>query len=340
MRTRFVFAFILMTFFTINKSTAQAGDYTDYDTQMRQLALDVAKQVKVKQKLNIAVWYFKNSFRDSTALGDYMAQEFAVYFTNISDGFDVMDRDAIDQVLEEHRLNDQGFIDPKTAKELGMYIQADAVVTGTVDVANSHSLKIRIKLIDVQTGKTLAAIPRNISKDENIKYILHETGINETKNIDKKKKRLNRGERYGNPEYVDSNCERQNIGDYCFENDTDKNFKITLYMDSKTNNGYGFYRSTKKLSLVSGSSGCFTDVPVQSYKYEMKEFLSEGYLTTSGALFTGQLKVERCKSIIYNISTISPTGMNHIQTTPNNKQSKKIQVKDVLDVIEPILKKD
>ncbi len=336
MKTTLKLILILITFFTLAKSSAQTNNTSNYDSQMRQLALDVAKQVKIKKKLNIAVWYFKNSFRDSTALGDYMAQEFAVYFTNINDGFDVMDRDAIEQVLEEHRLNEQGFVDPRTAKELGMYIQADAVVTGTVDVANSHSLKVRIKLIDIQTGKTLAAIPRNILKDENIKHILHETGINETKNIDKKKARLNRGERYGNPQYVDANCEKLNIGDYCFENDTDKNFNITLDLGS-TSPLYN-PKMYKKLSLVSGQSACFTDIPVKSYKYDMKEFLTEGYMTIRGAQFSGQLKVERCKSIIYNISTLNLRN-NNWQTTPNNKQSKKINIKGIIDVVEPIIKK-
>ena len=319
MKTIFKIILITAISFSITNSFSQETYATDYDSQMRQLALDVAKQVKDEKKLNIAVWYFKNSFRKKTALGDYIAQEFGVYFTNISDGFDVMDRDAIDQVLEEHRLNEQGFIDPRTAKELGMYIQADAVITGTVDVANSHSLKIRIKLIDVQTGKTLAAIPRNIPKDENIKYILHETGINKTKNIDKDKRRLNRGERYGNSEYVDANCEKLNIGDYCFENDTDKNFNITLDL-GKSSPLYN-PKNYKKISLASGQSACFTDIPVKSYKYKMKEFLIGKYMTTRGDQFSGQLKVERCKSIIYNISVLSARN-NNGQITSRNKKTK------------------
>jgi TolB-like protein len=331
MRTAITLLLISVSFSIFTKINAQTDNPKDYDSQMRQLALDVAEQVKIKKKLNIAVWYFKNSFRDSTALGDYMAQEFAVYFTNISEGFDVMDRDAIDQVLEEHRLKEQGFIDPRTAKELGMYIQADAVVTGTVDVANSHSLKVRIKLIDIQTGKTLAAIPRNILKDENIKYILHETGINETKNIDEDKKRLNRGERYGNPEYVDANCEELNIGDYCFENDTDKNFKITLDLGN-TSPLYN-PKMYKKLSLVAGQSACFTDIPIKTYSYSLSEFSKEGYMTISGTNLTGSLKIERCKSIVYSIS-------NHFNDSKSKKDTNSTSIKNIKDAIKPALKKN
>ena len=307
MKTQIHLLILWIFFLTIPKGYSQ-----DYDSQMRQLAEDVAKQVKAKKKLNIAVWYFKNSFRQTTVLGDYIGQEFSVYFTNISDGFEVMDRDAIEQVMKEHKMENNGMIDPRTVKELGMYIQADAIITGTVDVANSHSLKLRIKLIDIQTGRTLAAIPRNILKDENIKYILHETGINETKNIDEDKRRLNHGERYGNPEYVDANCERRNIGDYCVENDTDKDYNVILY-----NKSYRTTSFSKRLSLSSGQSACFTDIPVNSYEYKLERTYGDKFATSSAGNLNGTLKVERCKSIIYNISATR----NKNYRNSNNKKT-------------------
>jgi len=312
MKTQIHLLILWIFFLTIPKGYSQ-----DYDSQMRQLAEDVAKQVKAKKKLNIAVWYFKNSFRQTTVLGDYIGQEFSVYFTNISDGFEVMDRDAIEQVMKEHKMENNGMIDPRTVKELGMYIQADAIITGTVDVANSHSLKLRIKLIDIQTGRTLAAIPRNILKDENIKYILHETGINETKNIDEDKRRLNHGERYGNPEYVDANCERRNIGDYCFENDTNKDYKVILYIKHKSNDSFGTIKSSKALSITSGQSGCFTDIPVNSYQYMLQRTYGDKYPTSNAGNLNGNLKVERCKSIIYNISATR----NKNYRNSNNKKT-------------------
>ncbi len=290
----------LFTLLSFNINFSQSEYLTEYDKQMNQLASDVAAQAINKEKLNIAVWYFKDSFRKKTALGDYIAQEFAVYFTNISSGFEVMDRDAIDQILKEHRLNSEGFINPRTAKELGMYIQADAVVTGTVDVANSHSLKVRLKLIDIQTGKILAAIPRNILKDENIKYILHESDINKTINIDENKKRLTRGERYGNPQYVDSKCEKLKIGDYCFENDTNKNYRITLTKSQINNQGK---KPLKTLTIRAGGSVCLTDMNVKTYNFEMEEYFEGKWPTMTVPKNYGNFKVETCRSIIYTISS-------------------------------------
>jgi TolB-like protein len=278
---------------------AQSNYVSDYDAQMKKLALDVANQVRNKQKLNIAVWYFKDSFRNKTALGDYLAQEFSIYFTNISAGFEVMDRDAIEQVIDEHRLNDEGFIDPRTAKELGMYIQADAVVTGTVDIANSHSLKVRIKLIDIQTGKTLAAIPRNIPKDETMKYVLHETGINETKNIDEDKTRINRNERYSDPYYVDGDCEKYDTGDYCFENDTYKNYRVKLFLKGVDPRHNGL---SEIMTIRSGQSACFTDLESKTYTFEIEQYYEGKWPTMRVPKYQSSLKVERCKSIVNKIS--------------------------------------
>ena len=104
-----LFTFSLMTL--CFSFSVQAQDVYNYDTEMRKLAVDVANQVRSKKKLNIAVWYFKDSFRKKTVLGDYIGQEFSIYFTNVSEGFDVMDRDAVEQVLLEHNL---GKVPPAT----------------------------------------------------------------------------------------------------------------------------------------------------------------------------------------------------------------------------------
>lgn len=289
--------FLIINIFLLISNTLEAQ--TTYDSEMKLLAKDVSTLVKQNNKLNVAVWYFKDSFRKKTKLGRYIAQEFSVYFTNVKNGFDVMDRDEVEQVLEEHRMKENGFIDPRTAKEMGMYIHADAVITGTIDVS-FRSLKIRVKLINTQTGRIIKAVMRNVPKDENIKYILHETGINTVKNIDKGRTRLKRGERYGNPQYVDQECEKKNIGDYCFENDTNKYYKINL--KTKHNNTYREKNAIKTLSVGPGQSACFFDIPAKSYEYHIIQTLPSGLATLHAPESYGFIKIERCKSIIYMMS--------------------------------------
>ena len=289
--------FFKITIFLLIGNTLEAQK--TYDSEMKLLAQDVSTLVKQNNKLNVAVWYFKDSFRKKTKLGRYIAQEFSVYFANVKNGFDVMDRDEVEQVLEEHRMKEKGFIDPRTAKEMGMFIHADAVITGTIDVS-FRSLKIRVKLINTQTGRIIKAVMRNVPKDENIKYILHETGINNVKNIDKDRTRLKRGERYGNPQYVDQECEKRNIGDYCFENDTNKYYKINL--KTKDNSNYRDKSAIKTLSIGPGQSACFTDIPAKSYEYHFIQTLPSGLSTLHAPEGYGSLKIERCKSIIYKMS--------------------------------------
>lgn len=321
----------IILLFSIQSNYSQGN--TTYDSEMKRLAKDVSGIVKENKKINVAVWYFKNSFRKKEELGHYIAQEFSVYFSDVKDGFDVISRDELDQILDEHKLNSQGFIDPKTAKEINMIIHADAIITGTIDLS-FRSLRLRVKLIDTQTGKIIKAVMRNIPKDENIKYILHETGVNEVKNIDKNRRRLNNGERYGTPEYVNANCETLNIGDYCFENDTDINYKITIQSNNNYRNSI-----TKKISVLAGQSMCFTDLSDGVYSYSLKKFYPGKYTTMNTSLIEGLFKVESCKSIIYRISKIKTTNINRISNTPSQKTDKKgISFGDIIKATEPFLK--
>ncbi len=278
---------------------SQSQDETIYDREMLQLATKVANRVKENTKLNVAVWFFHDTKGKRTDLGDYVGRDFSVHFTNVSKGFQVFDRDQMEQLASEEAWQTEGFINPATAKKINMKTAADAIVTGTVDYT-LRTLRFRLKIIDTESGKQLAAVIGNVRPDEALKYILDDYFKDNTKHVDKNKRRLKRGERYGSPEYVDANCEALNIGDYCFENNTSKNYKVTLYI--KSNPDSPLTQAFRVLDIVPGQSACFTDLKVNTYNYEMVEYEKNKYRTLSGSNKFGQLKTERCKSIVYTIS--------------------------------------
>ncbi len=279
----------LITFmFQFNITYAQEN--VDYDKAMISLANDVVKKVKDRNKLKVAVWYFHSTFGKRTSLGDYVGRDFSIHFTNASSGLSIIDRDHLEQMLKEHELNSEGYINPVTAKKLGMLIGADVIVTGTVDVG-LHHLRIRIKIINSETGLQIAAALKNIPIDESIRYILDGTGINKSKNIDRNKKPINKSEKYNNPESTDTNCERLKVGDYCFSNTTNNTYEIRIFGQQRGH----FYGYMETITVGSHHDGCFLNLPSGKYSYIMvknREYLRE---------IRGNFNVKKCKSLTYSI---------------------------------------
>ena len=70
--------------------------------------------------------------------------------------FKVIERSAMDKIVAEQKVQASGFVDDKTAVQLGKNAGADALVIGSISVRGS-SIKISVRLVDVETGETLTA---------------------------------------------------------------------------------------------------------------------------------------------------------------------------------------
>ena len=108
---------------------------------------------------------------ETTALGNYITEDFSVYLTNSGENFQVIDRNHLDVLLKEHQLNAEGYIDGETAKELGKITAVDAIITGTYTVLNSV-VKVRAKVLDTETALQFAANMGNLPLNENISSYL------------------------------------------------------------------------------------------------------------------------------------------------------------------------
>lgn len=80
-------------------------------------------------------------------------------------GVSVIERGRLEGVLEELRLGATGVLDPKTVKELGRFLGADAIVTGTVVELKEDRVELQARLIDVRTARVLAASSARVRRD-------------------------------------------------------------------------------------------------------------------------------------------------------------------------------
>lgn len=302
---RFVL-FFMSLFFASSITIAQ-----DFDTQLETLAEKLSKRIDSKGKTKVAVWGFFTENGEKTALGNYITEDFSVYLTNLGESFEVIDRNHLDVLLKEHRLNSDGYIDENTAKQLGKIVAVDAIITGTYTVLNSV-IKVRAKALDTETALQFAASMGNLPINENIaSYLGISVNGGNTTNRGFNTP-LNSNETINDPNTVDPGCAKNETGDLCFTNIT--NEKVLVNIQTPRYGKY-YYNLYKVLTLDPNESKCFYNLSNNSVKFYVtswKNFVdiekfngSEQNVGkdryASWLKDKGELKVETCKSKTYTI---------------------------------------
>ena len=77
----------------------------------------------------------------------------------------IVERDKLNQVLEELKLSRSKFIDPKTAQKLGKGLAAEFIMTGSY-VMGGETLRIDARVVEVKSGRVKASEKVEGKKDE------------------------------------------------------------------------------------------------------------------------------------------------------------------------------
>lgn len=94
-----------------------------------------------------------------------------LYTNLIQRGMTVVEREKMEEVMDELVKNFTGMIDTSTAAQLGKMLGVEAVIVGTVaDMGNSVDLRAR--LLDVEKGAAITAATMAVTKDPTIVGLL------------------------------------------------------------------------------------------------------------------------------------------------------------------------
>src|SRR5579884_1051318 len=88
------------------------------EAELRTLAASLAEDIAASDKRAIAVVDFTDLQGNPTELGRFLSEEFSVALLRTHKGFQVIDRNHLKAVMNEHRLSTSGLIDPATAQKL------------------------------------------------------------------------------------------------------------------------------------------------------------------------------------------------------------------------------
>ncbi len=124
----------------------------------RVLAEEVIRKAKENSIQRIAVLEFPSIDGETSDEGRLLAER--MISNIVTEGsISVIERNSIDRILEEQKLQASGVIDSSTAKEIGMVLGVDAILMGTVVVLENKS-EVQVRLVKVQTGLIVYAVTR------------------------------------------------------------------------------------------------------------------------------------------------------------------------------------
>lgn len=286
---KFNFLFSIIFFFSINSHSQEL------DQNLKMSANDIGQKITKKNKTKIAVADFLNNAGKSDVLTKYITEQFELGLINADGNAQVMDRKHIQQLLSDNHLQTQGLIDESTAKSSVGFIKVDGWLFGEI-TSVGEQIKISIKVIDISTSLIYAAYTSNLISDPLIKKI--EESANE----------LNDPSR--------NECLEKNTGDFCFNNNS--SFTNDISVNPSLPEGYSmpvtiailnqFSNQVGSVTINPQKSACFYNLPCGIYTYYMlfqHHAPSLPQIQYAGPLsayhYTGQIKVERCKTTTLNV---------------------------------------
>lgn len=132
----------------------------------------IQKDDKVYQEMKKVTRIAITEFTYGDEFNDFTRNIQDILYTNlIQRGMTVVEREKMEQVLEELGKSFSGMLDSSTAAEIGKMLGVEAIVVGTVaDMGNSVDLRAR--LVDVEKSAAITAAQIDVVKDPTITGLL------------------------------------------------------------------------------------------------------------------------------------------------------------------------
>ncbi len=97
---------------------------------------------------------FVNEGGKRSHLGIYVSNALQEFIFD-SSKFDLLERERIDSLLQEHEFNSSGLVSSLTTKKLGNLLGADIVLIGTISL-DHKTFKINSRIVDLESGSVLS----------------------------------------------------------------------------------------------------------------------------------------------------------------------------------------
>ncbi len=142
-----------------------------YQQQMQAAAERIGQSMTKAGRKTVAVVDFTDLQGNATELGRFFAEQLSVELSSRGGSYEVIDRNHLRAILQEHKLSGTGLIDPQTARKVGQMAGAECLVSGSI-TPFSESVNLSIKLLDTNTAKILGGVTVDIPRTSTINELL------------------------------------------------------------------------------------------------------------------------------------------------------------------------
>lgn len=118
------------------------------------LTYDPSKVTQVGSRLSVAVLPF-GSNEEAADLRDSVTEKLIIQLVNLR-RFRVIERSALDKIMEEQKLGLTGFVDEETAVKVGKLAGADVIILGNINMQVGF-VKVSARGIDTETSVLIVA---------------------------------------------------------------------------------------------------------------------------------------------------------------------------------------
>ncbi len=136
------------------------------EDQYDKLANDLTAAGIALQGQKIAIIPFSYADTKDTASkdGSVIAARLTVKMINMHK-FDIIERSALDKVMNELKLQSSGIMDASSTQKLGKVLGVEAIITGTLVQTDNGQIEVNARMIKTETAQAIGASQVDITKD-------------------------------------------------------------------------------------------------------------------------------------------------------------------------------
>jgi hypothetical protein len=141
------------------------------DQEISVLAGKLSKALAAQGFKHVAAVDFTDLQGQPTELGRFLSEQLAVEIVSGA-GVSMVDRANIKSILAEHKLTEEGLVNPANAKKLGQFAGVDAILIGNV-TALDDGVVLMVKAIATSSADIVAAGRAKFPKTSEIQQLLN-----------------------------------------------------------------------------------------------------------------------------------------------------------------------
>ncbi|MEM7160994.1 MAG: CsgG/HfaB family protein [Bacteroidota bacterium] len=155
-----------------------------YERSLQEIAQEIALLVEKRGFEKVAILNFQSINDSQEHVSKPLTEDFSVHFTNATHSLKIYDRQHIEALTNELKLQQSGLMAPQTAKKIGSFTGVEAIVIGNYAV-HKNKVKLWIKVIETESAFQIAMknalLPwqaKNYKSLNNEKASIHSSKIN------------------------------------------------------------------------------------------------------------------------------------------------------------------